>query len=64
MGLKNTALIFNPKLKTDRFRYPRTIQKAIRLNSYNEDEATVRAILNYLGGYDEQEIIYFKQIFQ
>ena len=61
IGLKNTALIFNPKLKTERFRYPRTIQKAIRLNSYNEDEATVRAILNYLGGYDEQEIIYFKQ---
>ena len=61
VGLKNTALIFNPELKTERFRYPRTIQKAIRLNSYNEDEATVRAILNYLGGYDEQEIIYFKQ---
>ena len=59
-GVKN-GVIFNPELKTERFRYPRTIQKAIRLNSYNEDEATVRAILNYLGGYDEQEIIYFKQ---
>ena len=61
VGIKNTALIFNPKLKTQRFRYPRTIQKAIRLNSYNEDEATIRAILDYLGGYDEHEIIYFKQ---
>ena len=61
VGIKNTALIFNPKLETERFRYPRTIQKAIRLNSYNEDEATIRAILDYLGGYDEHEIIYFKQ---
>ena len=61
VGIKNTALIFNPKLKTERFRYPRTIQKAIRLNSYNEDEAVIRAILDYLGGYDEHEIIYFKK---
>ena len=61
IGIKNTALIFNPKLKTERFRYPRTIQKAIRLNSYNEDEALVRAILDYLTGYDEHEIIYYKQ---
>jgi hypothetical protein len=61
VGIKNTALIFNPKLKTERFRYPRTIQKAIRLNSYNEDEATIRAILDYIGGYDEHEIIYYKQ---
>ena len=61
VGIKNTALIFNPKLKTERFRYPRTIQKAIRLNSYNEDEALIRAILDYLGGYDDHEIIYFKQ---
>ena len=61
IGIKNTALIFNPKLKNERFRYPRTIQKAIRLNSYNEDEALIRAILDYLGGYDEHEIIYFKQ---
>ena len=61
VGIKNTALIFNPKLNTERFRYPRTIQKAIRLNSYDEDEALIRAILEYLGGYGEQEIIYFKQ---
>jgi hypothetical protein len=61
VGLKNTALIFNPKLKTERFRYPRAIQKAIRLNSYNEDEALVRAILDYLKGYEDHEIIYFKQ---
>ena len=61
VGIKNTALIFNPKLKTERFRYPRTIQKAIRLSSYDEDEATVRAILDYIGGYNDQEIIYFKQ---
>ena len=61
IGIKNTALIFNPKLKTERFRYPRTINKAIRLNSYNEDEALVRAILDYIGGYADHEIIYFKQ---
>ena len=61
VGIKNTALIFNPKLKNERFRYPRTIQKAIRLNSYDEDEALVHAILEYLGGYDGHEIIYFKQ---
>ena len=61
VGIKNTALIFNPQLETERFRYPRTIQKAIRLNSYNEDEALVRAILDYLEGYDDHEIIYFKQ---
>lgn len=61
IGIKNTALIFNPKLKTERFRYPRTIQKAIRLTSYNEDEAMVRAILDYIGGYDDHEIIFFKQ---
>ena len=61
VGIKNTALIFNPKLETERFRYPRTIQKAIRLNTYNEDEALVRAILDYLEGYEEHEIIYFKQ---
>ena len=61
IGLKNTALIFNPKLKTERFRYPRTIHKAIRLNSYDEDEALIRAILDYLKGYEDHEIIYFKQ---
>ena len=61
IGIKNTALIFNPRLKTERFRYPRTIQKAIRLNSYNEDEALVKAILDYLTGYEDHEIIYFKQ---
>ena len=61
VGIKNTALMFNPKLNTERFRYPRTIQKAIRLNSYDEHEALVRAILDYLNGYEEHEIIYFKQ---
>ena len=61
VGIKNTALIFNPKLETERFRYPRTIQKAIRLNSYNEEEALIRAILDYLESFDEHEIIYFKQ---
>ena len=61
IGIKNTALIFNPQLKNERFRYPRTIQKAIRLNSYDEDEALIHAILDYLGGYNGHEIIYFKQ---
>ena len=61
IGIKNTALMFNPKLKTERFRYPRTIHKAIRLSSYDEDEAMVRAILNYIGGFNDHEIIYFKQ---
>jgi vacuolar protein sorting-associated protein 13A/C len=57
VGLKNTALIFNPKLKNERFRYPRTIQKPITINSYNEDDALISAILDYLRGYDEHEII-------
>ena len=61
VGIKNTALLFNPKLETERFRYPRTIIKAIRLNAYDEDEALVRAILDYLEDYEEHEIIYFKQ---
>ena len=61
IGIKNTALIFNPKLKTERFRYPRAIKKATRLYSYNEDEGLVRAILDYLGGYADHEIIYFKE---
>ena len=61
VGIKNTALLFNPKLETERFRYPRTILKAIRLNAYDEDEALVRAILDYLEEYEDHEIIYFKQ---
>ena len=53
--------MFNPKLKTERFRYPRPIEKAIGLQSYNEDKATIRAILDYLKEYDDHEIVYFKQ---
>ena len=60
IGIKNTELIFYPKLKNERFRYLRTIQKAITINSYNEDEALVGAVLVYLGGgYDDHDIIYF-----
>ena len=61
VGIKNTANMFNPKLKTERFRYPRPIEKAIGLQSYNEDKATIRAILDYLKEYDDHEIVYFKQ---
>ena len=60
VGIKNTANIFNPKLRTERFRYPRPIEKAIGLKAYNEDKATIRAILDFLKGYSEHEIIYFK----
>ena len=61
VGIKNTANMFNPKLKTERFRFPRPIEKAIGLKSYNEDKATVRAILDFLKEYKEHEIVYFKQ---
>ena len=61
VGIKNTVNLLNPKLKTDRFRYPRPIEKAIGLKSYNEDKATIRAILDYLKEYSDHEIVYFKQ---
>ena len=61
VGIKNTANMFNPKLKTDRFRFPRPIEKAIGLKSYNEDKATIRAILDFLKVFSDHEIVYFKQ---
>ena len=60
VGIKNTANMFNPKLKTDRFRFPRPIEKAIGLKSYDEDKATVRAILDFLKDYKDHEIVYYK----
>ena len=61
VGLKNTVNLLNPKLKTERFRYPRTIEKAYGLQAYDEDKATIKAILDYLKDYEGEEIIYFKQ---
>ena len=61
VGLKNTVNMFNPKLKTDRFRYPRTIEKAEGLKSYDEDKATIKAILDFLKEYEGQEIVFFRQ---
>ena len=61
VGLKNTVNLFNPKLKTERFRYPRTISKSEGLKAYDEDKATIRAILDYLKDYEGEEIIYYKQ---
>ena len=61
VGLKNTVNLFNPKIKTDRFRYPRTIEKAEGLKEYNEDKAIIQAILDYLKDYQGQEIIYYRQ---
>jgi hypothetical protein len=55
------ANMFNPKLKTDWFRFPLPIEKAIGLKSYNEDKATVRAPLIFLKGYKEHDIVYFKR---
>ena len=60
VGIKNTANLLNPKLKTERFRYPRPIEKAIGLKSYNEDKATIRAILDFLKEYSDHEIVYYK----
>ena len=60
LGLKNTVNMFNPKIKTDRFRYPRVIDK-MGLKYYNEDKAVIKAILNFLDDYEEQEIIYYSQ---
>ena len=61
VGLKNTVNLLNPKLKTDRFRYPRAIEKALGLKAYDEDKATIKAILDSLKDYEGEEIIYFKQ---
>ena len=61
VGLKNTVNLLNPKLKTDRFRYPRAIEKALGLKSYDEDKATIKAVLDSLKDYEGEEIIYFKQ---
>ena len=61
VGLKNTVNLINPKLKTERFRYPRTIEKASGLKAYDEDKATIRAILDFLKDYEDQEIIFYKQ---
>ncbi len=61
IGIKNTANMFNPKLKTDRFRYRRPIEKAIGLRAYDEDKATIQAILDFLQDYSDHEIVYFKQ---
>ena len=60
LGIKNTVNMFNPKIKTDRFRYPRVIDK-MGLEYYNEDKAVIKAILNFLDDYEEQEIIYYSQ---
>ena len=60
IGIKNTVIMFNPKIKTDRFRYPRVIDKS-GLKAYNEDKAVIRAILDFLDDYEEQEIIYYSQ---
>ena len=61
VGLRNTVNLLNPKLKTDRFRYPRAIEKAMGLKSYDEDKATIKAILDFLKDYEGEEIIYYKQ---
>ena len=60
IGIKNTVNMFNPKIKTERFRYPRVIDKN-GLRSYNEDKAVIKAILNFLDDYEEYEIIYYSQ---
>ena len=60
VGLKNTANIFNPKLKSERFRYPRTIQKSEGLKAYDEDTATIQAILDFLKEYSDQEIVHYR----
>ena len=61
VGLKNTANIFNPKLKSERFRYPRTIEKSEGLKVYDEDRATVQAILDFLKEFSDHEIVHYKQ---
>ena len=62
LGIKNTVNMFNPKIKTERFRYPRVIDKS-GLRAYNEDKAVIKAILNFLDDYEneDQEIIYYSQ---
>jgi hypothetical protein len=61
VGLKNTANFFNPKLKSERFRYPRTIEKSEGLKAYDEDRATVQAILDFLKEFSDHEIVHYKQ---
>ena len=60
VGLKNTANIFNDKIKSGRFRYPRPIEKNSALKSYDKEKAKIQAILNYLDDYDDEEIIHFR----
>ena len=60
IGFKNTINMLNPKLKTERFRYPRVIDKS-GLKYYNEDKAIIKAILDFLDDFEEQEIIYYSQ---
>ena len=59
-GIKNTVNMFNPKIKTERFRYPRVIDKS-GLDYYKEDKAIIKVILDYLEDYDGQEIIYYSE---
>ena len=60
IGIKNTVNMFNPKIKTERFRYPRIIDKS-GLRAYNEDKAVIKAILDFLDDEEEQEIFYYSQ---
>ena len=59
VGLKNTANIFNDKIKSGRFRYPRPIEKNSALKSYDKEKAKIQAILNYLDDYDDEKNIHF-----
>ena len=61
VGLRNTVNIFNPKLKSERFRYPRTIERAHGLKAYDENKATIQTILEFLKEYSDHEIIHYKQ---
>ena len=60
VGLKNTANIFNDKIKSGRFRFPRPIEKSSALKCYDKEKAKIKAILNYLENYDDEEIIHFR----
>ena len=60
VGMKNTANLFSKgKVKTLRFRHPRTIEKVIALKPYDEDMAEVQAILRGLK-IEDAKILYFR----
>ena len=60
IGLKNTMTFFHKgKVKTDRFRHPRHINKSEPLNPYDENYAEVQEIIRIYLDKSDKKIIFF-----